>query len=110
MKLYFDSLTTLEVIHAESSIVIFFGTYGIINSTLGATARALSLIHTQPYKEGAKQLAKSGNLNTIWFNPVSLKLRDRKNILYRINNSGTQDRLSQEKHLMKGGGRDLARD
>ena len=25
MKLYFDSLTTLEVIHAESLIVIFFG-------------------------------------------------------------------------------------
>ena len=29
MKLYFDSLTTLKVIHAESPIVIFFGTYGI---------------------------------------------------------------------------------
>ena len=28
MKLYFDSLTTLKVIHAESPIVIFFGTYG----------------------------------------------------------------------------------
>ena len=30
MKLYFDSLTTLKVIHAESPVVIFFGTYGII--------------------------------------------------------------------------------
>ena len=30
MKLYFDSLTTLNVIHAESPVVIFFGTYGII--------------------------------------------------------------------------------
>ena len=29
MKLYFDSLTTLKVIHAESPVVIFFGTYGI---------------------------------------------------------------------------------
>ena len=29
MKLFFDSLTTLKVIHAESPIVIFFGTYGI---------------------------------------------------------------------------------
>ena len=29
MKLYFDLLTTLKVIHAESPIVIFFGTYGI---------------------------------------------------------------------------------
>ena len=29
MKLYFDSLTTLKVIHAESPIVIFLGTYGI---------------------------------------------------------------------------------
>ena len=29
MKLYFDSLTTSKVIHAESPIVIFFGTYGI---------------------------------------------------------------------------------
>ena len=28
MKLYFDSLTTLKVIHAESLVVIFFGTYG----------------------------------------------------------------------------------
>ena len=28
MKLYFDSLTTLKVIHAESPVVIFFGTYG----------------------------------------------------------------------------------
>ena len=28
MKLYFDSLTTSKVIHAESPIVIFFGTYG----------------------------------------------------------------------------------
>ena len=30
MKLYFDSLTTLKVIHAESPVVIFFGTYGIV--------------------------------------------------------------------------------
>ena len=30
MKLYFDSLTTLKVIHAESPIVIFFGTYGSV--------------------------------------------------------------------------------
>ena len=29
MKLYFDLLTTLKVIHAESPVVIFFGTYGI---------------------------------------------------------------------------------
>ena len=29
MKLYFDSLTTLKVIHAESPVVIFFGTYGM---------------------------------------------------------------------------------
>ena len=29
MKLFFDSLTTLKVIHAENPIVIFFGTYGI---------------------------------------------------------------------------------
>ena len=28
MKLYFDSLTTLKVIHAESPVVIFFWTYG----------------------------------------------------------------------------------
>ena len=28
MKLYFDLLTTLKVIHAESPIVIFLGTYG----------------------------------------------------------------------------------
>ena len=34
MKLYFDSLTTLEVIHAESLIVIFFGTYGREASSL----------------------------------------------------------------------------
>ena len=33
MKLYFDSLTTLKVIHAESPIVIFFGTYGIIDQS-----------------------------------------------------------------------------
>ena len=31
MKLYFDSLTTLKVIHAESPIVIFFGTYGMVD-------------------------------------------------------------------------------
>ena len=31
MKLYFDSLTTLKVIHAESPVVIFFGTYGIVH-------------------------------------------------------------------------------
>ena len=30
MKLYFDSLTILKVIHAESPVVIFFGTYGIL--------------------------------------------------------------------------------
>ena len=29
MKLYLDLLTTLKVTHAESPIVIFFGTYGI---------------------------------------------------------------------------------
>ena len=34
MKLYFDSLTTLKVIHAESPIVIFFGTYGILNVSI----------------------------------------------------------------------------
>ena len=28
MKLYLDLLTTLKVTHAESPIVIFFGTYG----------------------------------------------------------------------------------
>ena len=32
MKLYFDSLTTLKVIHAESPVVIFFGTYGILSA------------------------------------------------------------------------------
>ena len=32
MKLYFDSLTTLKVIHAESPVVIFFGTYGMLVS------------------------------------------------------------------------------
>ena len=30
MKLYLDLLTTLKVTHAESPIVIFFGTYGIL--------------------------------------------------------------------------------
>ena len=37
MKLYFDSVTTLKVIHAESPIVIFFGTYGIILNTIRST-------------------------------------------------------------------------
>ena len=37
MKLYFDSLTTLKVIHAESPIVIFFGTYAAIKETWGFT-------------------------------------------------------------------------
>ena len=32
MKLYFDSLTILKVIYAESPIVIFFGTYGTMLS------------------------------------------------------------------------------
>ena len=40
MKLYFDSLTTLKVIYAESPIVIFFGTYGI--DTVTATKEATS--------------------------------------------------------------------
>ena len=37
MKLDFDSFTTLKVIHAESPIVIFFGTYGnyVFNTPYG---------------------------------------------------------------------------
>ena len=41
MKLYFDSLTTLKVIHAESLIVIFFGTYGIYVDNIISSNAAL---------------------------------------------------------------------
>ena len=46
MKLYFDSLTTLKVIHAESPIVIFFGTYGIYTRVNGPTKWNLRVIST----------------------------------------------------------------
>ena len=47
MKLYFDSLTTLKVIHAESPVVIFFGTYGtdllpVLTTTLIVCAYSLT--------------------------------------------------------------------
>ena len=47
MKLYFDLLTTLKVIHAESPVVIFFGTYGIAHAfiyTLKITKTFIKII------------------------------------------------------------------
>ena len=46
MKLYFDSLTTLKVIHAESPIVIFFGTYGIATTNWCSSAKFEVPLHT----------------------------------------------------------------
>ena len=48
MKLYFDSLTTLKVIHAESPIVIFFGTYGIGLTSVNRMVQASDLLEIVP--------------------------------------------------------------
>ena len=49
MKLYFDSLTTLEVIHAESLIVIFFGTYGTLKEIRYRLSRPRCMQYTCIY-------------------------------------------------------------
>ena len=46
MKLYFDLLTTLKVIHAESPVVIFFGTYGIVLILRGRILNILKFLST----------------------------------------------------------------
>ena len=56
MKLYFDSLTTLKVIHAESPVVIFFGTYGSSGENMNG---AFSLNTNTTYRWGTNNLTRS---------------------------------------------------
>ena len=66
MKLYFDSLTTLKVIHAESPVVIFFGTYGISDQSRVALLFFFTLVYWYKHKNDThcnfrKSVVKSVN-------------------------------------------------
>ena len=58
MKLYFDSLTTLKVIHAESPIVIFFGTYGMPSNSSPVGDGDVYMSHDQIFRDYKYQIVQ----------------------------------------------------